>query len=391
MSYPGPVGVVTNLGCDTGLQRSSDQFNFVLDNGSGASSSNLLSPASVIPSGGGSATLTVANAAGGAPALVQVIDTVGNLAEVAIVCQPAGAAVVNLGLNTNPVALVSRGSEPGVLRVSNNNSGLTTMIMDTVANSVALADAGSTGNIRLNGNTFITEFGSSPNSLGLGPLTATTSSIRQYIAGGGTVSVGSSSVANAQETLQVIDDGTFGSVQVTGGGGTGKLFLSGGGVVGTNQIATIQTFPPDANNLLNLGATNVNPGYKALQITPTNMIANVPLNLTSPPAITTGYAPVVLKAAGASSGIFELSLSTLADGWSLVYGYSATPAAADRAAMFQVMVYKSGNVVLGGGIGGVPAQVLVQPSNTTSSALTINIANATSANYQILGITMLSG
>lgn len=70
MSYPSAPGTGSNLGCETGLQRSAAQFNFVLDTGAVAGGgSNLTSPVTITPGPyalTGGATLTIGQAANNA-------------------------------------------------------------------------------------------------------------------------------------------------------------------------------------------------------------------------------------------------------------------------------------------------------------------------------------
>jgi len=153
------------------------------------------------------------------------------------------------------------------------------------------------------------------------------------------------------------------------------------------------------------GVLNVTSGYNdatsAVSINDTEVVTNRQLvlrgsngptaNWTGPGA-PSGTPNIVLRTAQVSGGAFTVDLSPLPSGWALVYGAvipGATPAINDQAAMFSVMVYTdASNHLTGGGVGGVPGLVTVQPVGTSS--LGVNIAAATTANYAIYGITMFA-
>jgi len=84
MSYPSAPGTGTNLGCETGLQRSQDTFNFVLNTGAAAGGgSTLVSPVTLTPGPytiTGGATLTIGQAGANALAYNPTthITTVGD-------------------------------------------------------------------------------------------------------------------------------------------------------------------------------------------------------------------------------------------------------------------------------------------------------------------------
>ena len=101
------------------------------------------------------------------------------------------------------------------------------------------------------------------------------------------------------------------------------------------------------------------------------------------------FVPILLKAAGSSVGVFDVDCTPLPNGFSLVYGGATTPNNNDRLAMFSVWIFKSVGNIVGGGVGGVPGSVTVQPSLTSATALNVNIAAATSVNYTINGFPMM--
>lgn len=104
---------------------------------------------------------------------------------------------------------------------------------------------------------------------------------------------------------------------------------------------------------------------------------------------------VILNVGALPSGVTNIDLSPLSQGWSLVYGGSVatTINAADTLAMFSVMVYiNASNVITGGGVGGVGGFVVTQPAaSPNSTSLQVNLAASTSADYRIYGITLFGG
>jgi len=211
----------------------------------------------------------------------------------------------------------------------------------------------------------------------------------------------------ANQQLMYIRDGLTadtGYVDVTAGSGNyGAVRLTG--APSANPLtSTVSTNSATGGG----GILNITTGYNdsitapAIQIADNGITTYRQIGMSGTGAPLAGWtAPgvgqpvgtpyIVLKAAGVSGpGLITVDLSPLQTGWAMVYGGvtpGQTPASNDQAAMFSVMVYTTvGNTVIGGGVGGVPGLVTVQPTGTTS--LSVNIAAATTANYEIYGMMM---
>ena len=210
----------------------------------------------------------------------------------------------------------------------------------------------------------------------------------------------------ANQQLMYIRDGLTadtGYVDVTAGSGNYGAVRLTGAPAANPTISTVSTNSATGGG----GILNLTTGYNdtitapAIQIADNGITtyrqigmagAGAPLaGWTAPGAGQPAGTPyIVLKPAGVSSGVFTVDLSPLQTGWAMVYGGvtpGQTPASNDQAAMFSVMVYTTaGNTFIGGGVGGVPGLVTVQPTGTTS--LSVNISVATTANYVIYGMMM---
>jgi hypothetical protein len=199
-------------------------------------------------------------------------------------------------------------------------------------------------------------------------------------------------------TLAVADAGAnTGVVLVSGNGGQG-LSLFGGDNSGLKAPAIRPAVIGGVGGELDLGSSTANEKAVVIKdatttITSTDITLVGQVSVTKAISVSAPYGATVLKAAGISGPApFDVDLAALPSGWSMVYGFAAAPTAADKAAMFSVMVYTGpGDAVQGGGVGGYPGYVNVLPSATSASSLTITITAPTSASYQILGITMLAG
>jgi len=193
-------------------------------------------------------------------------------------------------------------------------------------------------------------------------------------------------------------------VDITRGTGTGlALRLQG---YGTSTAAIVSTNAGAGGG----GILNLTSGYNDPVLTPAIAIADTeitvnrqmtlkgspaPLASWTGPGAPAGTPSVILKPAGVSSGSFTVSLAGLQTGWSMVYGGvspGSTPLINDKAAFFAVMVYTdTGDVIRGGGVGGVAGLVTCQPADPGVTELGVNIAAPTSANYVIYGMTIWGG
>jgi hypothetical protein len=300
------------------------------------------------------------------------------------------------------------------------------------------------GNIYLNKTTTVTSSGSrpAPSGITLTPTSATASNIGQAVAAGGSLVLGSSIAS--PDTLTVADAAGSGTVAVGGNAGS-SIVMTGG--VGASQTSIITTSATGVGSLL-LGASAANDraifindtagaadtavvditkgtadgialrlqGYgaagtaatvstnsgtgqlnissgpadvaPALQIVPANITVNRQM-------ISSGsWVPVQLRAAQVTGPnvTFDVDCSPLPSGFAMVYGTSGNPTAGDQGGFFSVMIYTGpGNVIQGGGVGGVPSIVTVQPSPASNTSLRIAMVLQTSANYSIFGITLLGG
>lgn len=210
----------------------------------------------------------------------------------------------------------------------------------------------------------------------------------------GQMTIGAS--ATNSQTVFVRDGATANSgyVDITGGtAGTDALRLRGyqtGGspTISTNRItgaAAAITITPGSDDvtpamtIVNDGAGNVNTNF--FQTT----------NFSKPILASSPWSPQVLRVAGVASGTFDVDLTQLPSGWAIVYGSSTTPLV-DRQAMFSVMVYTGAtSQITGGGIGGIIGLADTIVSATNPAALQVRLGAPTSANYTILGMTLLGG
>lgn len=422
----GPFGFSTSS-----TQRNTDTFNFLLNDGQGGgvSTSNIQSPASVIPNApGGSSVLTFAGSRNvitmnlaniveqGSSVLKFTSDPLGASQLVAFDI-PGAAVTLGLGpvaassnvvVNTpltiqdqtqTATGVVIQGEPPfvgvtGVSRIANNlaaNGALQLGSSAAKPNVLTVRDIAGSASVTVGAN------GAGASDIQLtGGITGGAANITTTAGGTGQLSLGASSV-NPQ-TLLVRDGATANSgyVEITGGtAGTSALQLRGfqtGGVptISTNLntgVATSLAITPGTNDvtpamvLSNDGAGNI------------NIAVNQQMNIAKLPASAGTYTSQVLLPAGvAYSGSVSVDLTALPSGWAMVYGFSATPTTTDKNNMFSVMVYTGPtNVLQGGGVGGLAGSVTCFPDPANATSLQVNFAGATSTGYSILGITLLGG
>ena len=422
----GPFGFSTSS-----TQRNTDTFNFLLNDGQGGggSTSNIQSPASVVPNvPGGSSVLTFAGSRNvitmnlaniveqGTSVLKFTSDPLG--ASQLVAFDISGAAVTlgagpvaassNVVVNTpltiqdqtqTATGVVIQGEPPfvgvtGVSRIANNlaaNGALQLGSSVAKPNVLTVSDIAGSASVTVGAN------GAGASDIQLtGGITGGAANITTTAGGTGQLSLGASSV-NPQ-TLFIRDGATANSgyVEITGGtAGTNALQLRGfqtGGIptISTNLntgVATSLAITPGTNDatpamvLSNDGAGNI------------NIAVNQQMNIAKLPASAGAYTSQVLLPAGtAYSGSLSIDLTALPSGWAMVYGFSAAPTASDKNNMFSVMVFTGPtNVLQGGGVGGLAGSATCFPDPANNTSLQVNFAGATSTGYSILGITLLGG
>lgn len=255
-------------------------YYFALSGGGGGGASTLQSPASITPVPvTGSTTLSVANAAGGGDAVVNIQDTTGNLAILNMVNAIGGDSIISMGvLGGSKVNLVAPSSNQGQLQVQANATGISYLTVDTVNNNVGIGNVAAAGNVILNAAVLINDSGAGANGLGLTPVSSTSSVISQTIASGGSLLLGSS-LAHAA-TLNITEVGGNGYLEVLGRGSANGVLIAGG----TNQA--LVTTNTDTGGQMSIGCSRSG-NYDAIVITDTPQPQTVIKNLI-PPAISNG-------------------------------------------------------------------------------------------------------
>ena len=280
MSYPGPVGYTTNLGCDMGNQRAIDQFNFVVDNGGADPAptvpNNLQSPASVLPAANGASSLIIAS--GNAGASLSVITSGANISTIDIGTSNASASSVlslnngnygsstiqlgNAGGSNSQVSLEVDNLAP-TLFIKNVATPATYLSVDTVNNAVTLCDgaAAAPGTINLNAATSISDAAGGANLLALSPTSTTASLIVQDPVGGtGTISIGPSAAeSNLLQLSSVPRTNTTAFVKVGASSGSTDgtgIVLKGSQTASPFCAIFCDTAGPGGQ--LNLSSNNIN-------------------------------------------------------------------------------------------------------------------------------------
>jgi len=231
--------------------------------------------------------------------IIELSDTAG----VASVSVSLNNGTINMGSLPNTVELAGNPPPTGSFLIQNGSNENISLTASSKVNSLVAGTAG------LNSNSLVFTVG------------ATTTSIVQDISSGGIVSIGSSTLPDSENTLQITDDGTNGFVAVGGRPGGGQLFLVGQGVSGA-QIGLICVTPAQPTNKLQIGATNTTPQYKALEISAQNVLANLPLEVntggvTLSMVTGTAYSQITSSGANGLTG-GELLLGTAASGGNIV-------------------------------------------------------------------------
>ena len=373
MSYPGPVGYSTNLGCDTGLQRATDQFNFVVDNGGAEPAptvpTSLQSPATITPAVDGSVSLTMAATAGNSGLSITSPNTssviVNGGADAVMTLATIGSAAVNTSgifLNSSGgndenfihfsdptalgIAVYNKPGTPGQLSIGNDTTNANVASFNQTTNVCNLGNPLNAGAIYLNNTTTVTSSASRPPVGGvvLTQTGATTSNISQQVnAGGGVLTLGAT-VANP-DVIFIGDPGgspNTAYVDITGGtSGTTGLRLQGGrggvvdGVISTNQTgisANLQITSGFADATPNMAMNGANTTLNNIILLPntlsfvgTGSIAafrtlqtngvvcgdNSTATIPNPSGLVTGLFLILARGSGGSAGNPACSVSTI--------------------------------------------------------------------------------
>ena len=252
MSYPGPVGYTVNLGCETGLQRATDQFNFVVDNGGGDPAptvpSNLQSPAAILAALDNTCTL-----------------------------QMTGSNGASIALEGNDQYNIISGTDSS-FQIAHTGNSVTALKYEPGTNKTTIGDGVQTGEVaigqplQINDPTLI-----GGNALELKQTNPTTSLISQTVATSGILSIGSS-LSNVT-SLQVADLAGDATVYVRSADGQVPLEIRS-----NNTGSSIIPGTPNSGNIT-IGSSALNPS--GLTITDTATTINK-----------LGGAPQVLLATG---------------------------------------------------------------------------------------------
>lgn len=376
INFFSPVDTGIEISCDPSTQPnvlniSDSAANTVASFNTVANAVNLLSPLGVV---GGSNTayingtaIVTSSATRPAPSGITLLPNTPTISNIYNTCASGGALFLGSSQACTTVLGVHDVIGAGTAFVSVNDSG---------SQSLALRGGSIVNNIPI----------ISTSSINSGTLVLAPSAANQnvmYIRDGLTADTGYVDVTAGS--------GNYGAVRLTGAPAANPL------------TSTVSTNSATGGG----GILNLTTGYNDSVTAPAIQIADngittfrqigmagtgAPLAGWTAPGVgqPVGTPYIVLKAAGVSTGVFTVDLSPLQSGWAMVYGGvtpGTTPAANDQAAMFSVMVFTSvGNTLIGGGVGGVPGLVTVQPTGTTS--LSVNISVATTANYAIYGMMM---
>ena len=215
--------------------------------------STLQSPASITPAVDGTASFSVL-ATGAALASVQIGpgQVAGQSSSLTLRNGAPGTSLIQM----DAVAITQNGFS-GAITVSNVNTSVTPLIVDTVNNAVGIGSAGGTVSVgapmTINAPTTITN---GTNGISLTATSGTVSNIGQTVAQGGGLILGSSAACPA--VLGCVDTIGSGSAFVSvANGGTVNLRLQGGATVGYT-VPIIATSQANTGTLC-LGASAVNP------------------------------------------------------------------------------------------------------------------------------------
>jgi hypothetical protein len=333
MSYPAAPGYGSNLGCETGLQRSAAQFNFVLDTGAAAGGgSNLTSPVTLTPgpySITGGTTLTLGQGADNALAYDPAthITTVGD-------GNPAGKVVVDGTFQVfNPAIVGANAVQVEVTAPTTSTIGQLAATTGTlqIGSSASNPNTLEVADIAGNGGVYIRSTAADL-PLVLSSTTASGSSVVNGVPSAGRLTLGSSA-ANPSAIL-IVDSVT--SVTNLGLDTTPQVLLARGtytagsntifaGPVGVGLYAILGCSSPPGNTGTTIGSqlstfayVNVSGGiqmggaaysqngtteYVAITPDPTN-VQNLSLQITAGSQSLVGFSVVAVRISTGIAGMF---------------------------------------------------------------------------------------
>jgi len=369
MSFPGPVGGAANLACDIGLQRATDQFNFVVDNGGAepapTTPSNLQSPAAILPATSGavgSTTLTLNASLGnnsnitmnGTDSSITINATntigVGLTSNTGTVITLDGGGTQSIHFTdptTTGVAVFQNTANVNTLSIGNDAAGGNVVAtFNQATNTTNIGNPLVAGNIYLNNPTNITSSGSRPpvGGLLLQQVNGTASSISQQLATNGILTLGSST---AHPTTLVVSDvpylGASNFVEINGGAGLAPLFLSG--AQGGAQQCGIHPDIGTGGQLL-LGSSNTS--NNQLQITDTTVQFNVIPNIN--PSLITTSARIPASGTMTSNTDYYITNPTAVGLYAIVVNVDVTAAGTNNTQV-STIAYWNGTIWDFGGCG----------------------------------------
>lgn len=346
--------------------------------GGGGGASSLQSPATITPDGTGAVSLTAA-ATGGGGSFVSLTSAAASVVAI-------DGIQSSLSFGTGPAVSLTHIGGTALLIGPHEDGADPTVEIDVGTNEVVLCDpAAATGAITAN-NPITLANNTVSGIAGLVGVVAGGVALRNQVPSGGSVFIGSS---QGQPTTLTVNEiaGGLGQVVVGGRGvGSGIAMAGGDTEAGASAGAGVITMGSNTGSeKLYLGANGNTPTYKTIELRGTEVLFNLPPVLTaSSGPLTSQVAPNTLKAAGVvSPGTITVSLAALQTGLWCIVGSSTTPTAGDQAAFFSATVRMLANSIVSGGCVSGPTNTY-NLTVTGAAQLSLQVANATSANYTIL-------
>ena len=358
-------------------------YYFALSGGGGGGGSTLQSPASITPAAvTGAASFTVANAAGGGDAEIDITDSTGNNAVLSMSNAAGGNSLIVMGPVGQRVLInAPSGGSSGQLTIDAAATGTTYLGVDTVNNNVVLGDLGNAGTVNVNCGLVVKDSVGGGNALGISPTSATNSVIVQTIASGGKVTIGSS-LAQVT-TLNVTETGGNGYIEVLGRGAANGVLLAGG----VNQA--LVTTNTASGGQMSIGCSNSG-NYDAIIITDTPQNSTVIKNLI-PPAISNGNNVYFAGPFATGGNTIPAPVGLVAG----VYLMMVNGVTASYFAQGATIAYWTGSV-WGSGAAIVSANngtgvLQIQPDPTTAGALFYNNSSGASLTATLILIPLFVG
>jgi len=341
----------------------STPFYAALGGGGGGSTSNIQSPATVVP-----------NAPGGA----SVLTFAGSRNVITM----AGANIVEEGTS--------------VLKFTSDPLGVSQLVAFDIPGSAVTLGVGPVAlgsNVVVNTPLTIQDQTYPATGLvisGEPPFVGVTgvSRISNDLVSNGVLQLGSSvAQATTVQLQETTGGGAYGYVTIGGqSGGTGdRLKMYGGGAA-----CSITTNDAGTTGVLNIGADDSNPSYQSLAFTHNAVAVNVPMtySATSGPPLA-AFSPTILRTGITPIGTTAIGTGALAAGVYLCYGRAvASTDAGDLAARFSsvIQIAVGGSCVGGGQVAGQTNTYILAPNGTTG--LNLTLVAATTAAYQVIAFPM---